>query len=52
MPRAAGGRPAGGREHPDPVDEQLDMLRSAGFAHVDIFWKRLGRSVIAGFKDA
>jgi len=53
-PRAA--RPEGepttpSREHPDPVDEQLTSLREAGFAHVDIFWKRLGRSVIAGFKE-
>ena len=50
-PRAEGERPAGGREHTDPFDEQLDMLRAAGFVHVDVFWKRLGRSVIAGFKE-
>lgn len=51
MPRAEGERPAGGREHTDPFDEQLESLRAAGFVHVDIFWKRLGRSVIAGFKE-
>jgi tRNA (cmo5U34)-methyltransferase len=44
-------RPAGGREHTDPVAEQLTWLREAGFAHVDCFWKRLGRSMIAGFKE-
>ncbi len=48
-PRTGGGS---GREHPDPVDEQLDSLRAAGFVHVDCFWKRLGRAVIGGFKEA
>ena len=48
-PRTPGGS---GREHPDPVDEQLASLREAGFAHVDCFWKRLGRSVIGGFKES
>jgi tRNA (cmo5U34)-methyltransferase len=48
-PRTPGGS---GREHPDPVSEQLASLRDAGFAHVDCFWKRLGRSVIGGFKEA
>jgi tRNA (cmo5U34)-methyltransferase len=43
-------RTGGGREHPDPVDEQLEALRQAGFAHVDCFWKRLGRAMIVGFK--
>jgi tRNA (cmo5U34)-methyltransferase len=51
QPRPAGERPAGGREHPDPVNEQLGLLAEVGFAHVDCIWKRLGRSVIAGFKD-
>lgn len=50
-PRPAGQGTGSGREHPDPVDEQLESLRAAGFSHVDIFWKRLGRSVIAGFKE-
>jgi len=52
-PRPAGEAPrtGGGREHPDPVNEQLVSLREAGFAHVDCLWKRLGRSVIAGFKE-
>jgi tRNA (cmo5U34)-methyltransferase len=46
-------RPAGAsREHPDPVAEQLESLRAAGFAHADCFWKRLGRSLIGGFKEA
>ena len=44
-------RPPGGREHTDPVDEQLALLREVGFSHVDLIWKRLGRSVIAGFKE-
>ncbi len=48
QPRPPGGS---GREHPDPVGEQLVSLRDAGFAHVDCFWKRLGRSVIGGFKE-
>jgi SAM-dependent methyltransferase len=51
QPRAPGERPAGGREHTDPVNEQLALLREVGFAHVDCIWKRLGRSVIAGFKE-
>ena len=52
-PRPAGEAPrtGSGREHPDPVSEQLASLREAGFAHVDCLWKRLGRSVIAGFKE-
>ncbi|MPZ15453.1 MAG: methyltransferase domain-containing protein [Chloroflexi bacterium] len=48
--RPAGQRTGGGREHHDPVDEQLAWLREAGFAHVDCFWKRLGRAMIGGFK--
>jgi tRNA (cmo5U34)-methyltransferase len=51
-PRPAGERPAGGREHPDPVGEQLVWMREAGFAHVDCFWKRLGRSMVGGFKES
>ncbi len=46
-PRTGGG----GREHPDPVAEQLGWLREAGFGHVDCFWKRLGRAMIGGFKE-
>lgn len=45
-------RPPSGREHPDPVAEQLTFLRDAGFVHVDCFWKRLGRSLIGGFKES
>ena len=45
------GQPGGGaREHQEPVADQLAYLREAGFAHVDCFWKRLGRAMIAGFK--
>ncbi len=45
------GQPGGGaREHQEPVADQLAYLRAAGFAHVDCFWKRLGRAMIAGFK--
>ena len=44
-------RPPGGREHTDPTDEQLALLREVGFVHVDCIWKRLGRSVIVGFKE-
>jgi tRNA (cmo5U34)-methyltransferase len=52
QPRPEGeARPAGGREHPDAVEDQLAILREVGFAHVDLVWKRLGRSVIAGFKE-
>ena len=53
QPRLEGQAPrtGGGREHPDPVNEQLALLREVGFAHVDCVWKRLGRSVIAGFRE-
>jgi tRNA (cmo5U34)-methyltransferase len=51
-PRPEGQRTGTGREFPDPADEQLASLREAGFVHVDIFWRRLGRSVIAGFREA
>jgi tRNA (cmo5U34)-methyltransferase len=44
-------RTGGSREHPDPVAEQLESLRAAGFEHVDCFWKRLGRAMIGGFKE-
>jgi tRNA (cmo5U34)-methyltransferase len=44
-------RTGGSREHPDPVAEQLESLRAAGFAHVDCYWKRLGRALIGGFKE-
>lgn len=45
------GQPGGGaREHQEPVVDQLAYLRDAGFSHVDCLWKRLGRSMIAGFK--
>jgi tRNA (cmo5U34)-methyltransferase len=45
-------RTGGSREHTDPVAEQLASLRDAGFSHVDCFWKRLGRALIGGFKEA
>jgi tRNA (cmo5U34)-methyltransferase len=51
-PRQSGERPAGGREHPDPVEDQLVWMREAGFVHVDVFWKRLGRSMVGGFKES
>jgi tRNA (cmo5U34)-methyltransferase len=49
-PRPPGARTGGSREHPDPVSEQLAWLWAAGWAHVDCYWKRLGRSMIGGFK--
>jgi SAM-dependent methyltransferase len=50
--RPTGGGTGGGsgREHQDPVGDQLTWLRDAGFEHVDCFWKRLGRAMIGGFK--
>ncbi|HZT08880.1 MAG TPA: class I SAM-dependent methyltransferase [Chloroflexota bacterium] len=50
--RAQTPRTGGSREHPDPVAEQLAILREVGFEHVDCFWKRLGRALIGGFKPA
>lgn len=56
QPRQVGARPqvqrtgGGHREHPDPVPEQLGWLQEAGFDHVDCFWKRLGRSMIGGYR--
>jgi tRNA (cmo5U34)-methyltransferase len=58
--RAAGGRPA--RSRPDEerarlsshyfetLDEQLDLLRGAGFRLVDCFWKCLDLVLIGGYK--
>jgi tRNA (cmo5U34)-methyltransferase len=48
--RPVGQGTGGGREHQDPVGDQLTWLREAGFEHVDCFWKRLGRALIGGFK--
>jgi len=42
----------GGREHSDPVPEQLAWLRQAGFQHVDCFWKKLDRAMIGGYKES
>lgn len=34
------------------LDEYLEMLREAGFARVDCFWKRLGTALIGGYRSA
>jgi len=36
----------------DTLDDQLRFLREAGFVSVDVFWKRLGQSVIGGYKKS
>jgi tRNA (cmo5U34)-methyltransferase len=46
------GEPGGRRWQPQSVEEHLDMLRAAGFAHVDCFWKRLGTALIGAYQDA
>ncbi|HTZ93835.1 MAG TPA: methyltransferase [Streptosporangiaceae bacterium] len=35
-----------------PLDQQLDYLRSAGFAGIDIFWKKLENVIYGGFRPA
>lgn len=49
-PEGEAPRPAS-REFPEPIEDQLRYLRQAGFPHVDVFWKHLGRSLFGGFKD-
>jgi SAM-dependent methyltransferase len=34
-----------------PLDEQLDLLRNAGFGTVDCFWKRLRQTLVGGYKS-
>ena len=48
--RAAGQPGGGGREHSDPVADQLAWLRAAGYQHVDCFYKKLDRAMIGGYK--
>ena len=50
-PADAPPRQGGGREFPEPVENQLDYLTAAGFPHVDCVWKSLGRALIGGFKE-
>jgi tRNA (cmo5U34)-methyltransferase len=33
-----------------PLDQQLDYLRSAGFAGIDIFWKKLENVIYGGYR--
>lgn len=44
------GQGGSGREFPDPVGEQLGVLRDVGFQHVECFWKRMTRAMIGGFR--
>jgi len=58
--RAAGGRPSQSRpdeerarlsgHYFETLDEQLDLLRAAGFRLVDCFWKRLDLVLIGGYR--
>ena len=34
----------------EPLEEQLRFLREAGFNSVDCFWKRLGQTIVGGYK--
>jgi len=34
----------------ETLNEHLDLLRNAGFTSVDCFWKRLGTTVVGGYK--
>jgi hypothetical protein len=43
---------SGRRWQPQSVEEHLALLRAAGFAHVDCFWKRLGIALIGAYRDA
>jgi len=36
----------------EPLEEQLRFLREAGFSSVDCFWKRLGQTIVGGYKWA
>ncbi len=49
-PRPMRRGPGGHREFADPANEQVEWLRQAGFAHVDVPWKRLTRALIVGYK--
>jgi SAM-dependent methyltransferase len=35
-----------------PLDQQLDYLRSAGFAGIEIFWKKLENVIYGGYRPA
>jgi len=45
-------RPPSPGHYFEPLDEQLCLLQSAGFASVDCFWKRLGMTLFGGYKRA
>ena len=34
----------------EPLDQHLGFLRTAGFTSVDVFWKRLGMTLLGGYK--
>jgi tRNA (cmo5U34)-methyltransferase len=47
-----GNRPPSPGHYFEPLDEQLSLLRTAGFTAVDCFWKRLGMTLLGGYKRA
>jgi len=47
-----GNRPSLPGHYFEPLDEQLGLLRTAGFTSVDCFWKRLGMTLLGGYKRA
>ena len=43
-------RPPSPGHYYETLDEHLGLLRNAGFVGVDCFWKRLGMTVLGGYK--
>lgn len=35
-----------------PLDQQLDYLRAAGFAGIDVYWKKLANVIYGGYRPA
>jgi tRNA (cmo5U34)-methyltransferase len=49
-PEDATPRPPSPGHYYETLDEHLGLLRTAGFSSVDCFWKRLGMTVLGGYK--
>lgn len=55
QPRTGDGAYRGGGlpgHYYEKLDEHLDLFRTAGFTSVDCFWKRLGMTLLGGYKAA
>ena len=50
-PEDSARRGASAGHYYETLDEHLGLLRDAGFASVDCFWKRLGMTVLGGYKQ-